>query len=251
MLCTLEQVQAIPGLGNVNVEFLNLLLIQADRAIKTYLKREIEICTYTHYFDGNNRPDIYLRCFPVIVDSTLAVYFDPLAFYGQAPSSATYTPFAPNTQLVLGTQFAIVTDNTPVGISPLGQSVVSNRGILRMLGGFGTFAGGFGFFGGFGYGSYGVYGNKLAGSRLPFWPFTYGGIKVIYNAGYETVPSDLQYACMMMVAYAVRVMPSGAPLSSESLGSYSYSIMNIALQTNPPELGSLARTLAPYREVSW
>lgn len=249
LLTTIELVQSIPGMQNQSPAFLTNCIGWASRAVQTFLKREICKQTYTEFRDGNYKPDIVLRHYPVYVDPTFAVYFDPQGYYGQAPISQNYTPFAPNTQLILGQQFALVLDNTPFGLNPYNQPVVSNRGIIRMIGGFGTGIYGYGF-GWFGYG-YGSYGGKLAGTKLPCWPFCYGGIKAVYNAGFDCPPQDIQFAVSLLVAYMVRTMPQGGPLSSESLGNYSYSIAQIALQTNPPELGSVARTLAPHREVSF
>jgi len=313
MLTDIVQVQAIVGMSNqaaAPVAWLNTLIGAASQAIKTYLKRDIELTSYIEYHNGNTQRDIICRQFPVLaaqtqiaagsdglalpqatinVNSTAGfcggtfgnpnaqpptisiqtgintyttvtytsttptsflgcsggsgtmsmqpnlnavftpvVWYDPQAQSGQAPNA-----FATGTQLVMGTQYMVVVDKGPN---------VSHRGLIRRIGGQGAAFVGF-------Y-SQDLFSGKLSAHRLPSWTRGDGNIKVAYSAGYNPVPFDIQYACSMLVAYMVRNMPSGGPLESETLGAYSYHILNLN-QTDVPELGSIARTLAPYRESSW
>ncbi len=313
----MEIVQALPGLSNLAaapVAFLNTLIGAADQAIKTYLKRDIELTAYTEFYNGTTQRDVILRQYPVLnaqttvaagsngavlpqaainVASTLGfhpgtagnpgatvpvlsvqvglttrttvsytgttatsftgcaggtgtlssatgannvgtpvVFFDQGGYFGQ-PQNA----FAPGTQMVQGTQFVAVLDDG-------GRK--SNRGLLRRIGGSGQ--GFVGFYPDI------MWSGKLGAYRLPTWPRGDGNIKVQYSAGYEPgkVPFDLQYAAAMLVSYMVRNMPSGAPLQSESLGAYTYQLLQGGQgMLDVPELGSLARTLAPFREVSF
>lgn len=158
------------------------------------------------------------------------VFFDPSAYGGQAPNAfANSSPTS--TQMILGNQFMVVPDK---------GGKVSNRGILRRIAGAG--AGFVGFY------PEVLFSGKLGGYKLPAWSRGDGNIKCMYSAGYRMVPFDLQYAAGMLVAYMVRNMPVGAILSSESLGAYSYSI--IQQSKDIPELGSLLTTLSYYREYS-
>jgi hypothetical protein len=163
--------------------------------------------------------------------ATPAVYYDPNGCWGQRPGG-----FGPGTQMIPGNHYAVVLDS---------KGRKSNRGLIRRVGGFGSNVGGFGHFSE----TWGL--GKLAAQRLPSWPRGDGDLKVYYAAGYEPgrVPYDLQHATAMLAAYLVRVSPTGSPLSSESLGSYSYSVLS---QSNEiPEIGSVQRILAQYRETSW
>lgn len=156
------------------------------------------------------------------------VFLDSNGMYGQSLSG-----FGPTTQLVQGNDYAVVLD----------EDRTSRRGLIRRVGG----AGG-GFWGGFWNAN--AYTGKLAGSRLPCWPFGEGNIKVQYSAGFrqDAIPFDLQYACAMLVAQMVRIQPTGANLSGENLGNYSYTTL---VNSEDPEIGEVRRTLASYREVSF
>lgn len=162
--------------------------------------------------------------------ATPVLFFDQQGYYGQNPNG-----FGSGTQLSPFTQYMVKLDKG-------GRS--SYQGLIQKVGGAG--AGFWGF-----YYPENVFSGKLAGYKQPYWPRGDGNIKLMYSAGYawNKLPQDLVYACSMLAAYMVRIMPSGQPLSSESLGAYSYSILQGSVDI--PELGSLPRTLAPYREVSF
>lgn len=165
------------------------------------------------------------------------VYVDPQGAWGQAPSA-----FGAGTQLTNGTMFAV----------QLGRGgVTSPQGILKRLG-----LGGAGFVGWGGYPqSYGVGYGKLAASRLPVWPLGYGNIKVIYPAGFSTVPADLVIAANQLVTFIARNQPlGGLTPSSEGYESYSYSLMGVTSGSSSsgyPELGSIRAVLIRYRDNAW
>jgi hypothetical protein len=158
------------------------------------------------------------------------VFFDPGGYWGQAPSA-----FAPGTLLVLGVQVVVDTDDS--------QGKISERGLLRRIGGSG--AGFVGFY------PENFYSGKLGAYRLPMWPRGDGNLKVLYSAGHQLgkIPLPLQNACKQLVAWMARNNPAGAPLASESLGGYSYSVLGQGEAI--PEIGSICRILARYREPSW
>ena len=102
---------------------------------------------------------------------------------------------------------------------------------------------------GFGYYPQAFNVGKLAASSLATWERGQGNIRVAYSAGWLTVPDDLQFACNMLAANMIRMQPKGTDLASESLGSYSYSVLQKSLSVPVPG-GSLGDILAYYREVS-
>ncbi len=165
------------------------------------------------------------------------VWLDMQGYGGQAPNSFAQPSTGTGAQLIFGQQYMVL---------PGQGGQTSGAGVLRRVGvGGGNFGqGGWWSSYGSGYAS-GV--NKLAASRLPYWPIGSGNIKVAYSSGHYPVPFDLQNACEMLVAQLVRINPTGANLSSESLGGYSYSVL---VGGENPELGEIRRTLASYRDSS-
>lgn len=165
------------------------------------------------------------------------VYVDPQGAWGQSP-----TAFGSGTQLTNGVMFAV----------NLGRGgVTSQSGILKRLG-----FGGAGFIGWGGFPqSYGTGFGKLAASRLPVWPLGYGNIKVIYPAGFATVPGDLVTAANQLVTYVARNQPlGGLTPSSEGYESYSYSLMAAnsgSSSSGDPELGTIRSVLVRYRDTPW
>jgi hypothetical protein len=64
-LTTLASVQNIPGMSVYTASFLQYEITSADRAIKSFLKRDIELAGYTEFFSGAETPDIVLKQYPV------------------------------------------------------------------------------------------------------------------------------------------------------------------------------------------
>ena len=123
---------------------------------------------------------------------------------------------------------------------------VSKRALLRRIGG--SVGTGWGW-SGYGYSQQQIQLGKLSAARLAGWPVGFGNLKVQYTAGWteDDMPSDLVYACQSLCAVMIRTQPIGALLSSESLGSYSYSILG---SSDNPEMGDVRRILSRYREIS-
>ncbi|MDE2100670.1 MAG: hypothetical protein KGL39_25725 [Patescibacteria group bacterium] len=174
---------------------------------------------------------------PVSVYSPV-IWYDPSSARGQSP-----TAFASGTQYLLGAHYMVITDMQGRGSSsPLPVGVqASKRGLIRRWGG------GPAQFAGFLW-PQNYYGDKLAGARHPCWPIGDGAVKVAWSAGYLQVPADLAGACAKLVSQLVRINPTGRDMSSENLGAYSYSVLSEAAD---PELGTIRRILARYRESSW
>ena len=154
------------------------------------------------------------------------VFFDPYGYWGQAPQTQNGVPFAAATIQVAGVNFAVQLNER----GRLGKS-----GLLTRLGGVGGWPQNIGR-------------NKLAAWRMPCWQTGQGDIKVLYSAGYEEVPGDLAAACTSLVANLVRNQPKGTDLSSEGLGSYSYSVLSAS---QDPDVGSVREVLTRYRDASW
>lgn len=59
------------------------------------------------------------------------------------------------------------------------------------------------------------------------WTKGRGNIKVVYTAGYSTLPEDLKLAvCQVCAAVRKRRTTGGSPLQSETIGRYAYQLMN-------------------------
>lgn len=232
-LTTIGNILLIPGMAALQTlypGYLEALIIYADQAIKSYLKRDININQYVEYYNGNGTPNIILNQYPVY-PSNLSVWFDPQGYWGQAPNA-----FASGTLLTQGTNYAVVIDS---------GGARSNRGLIQYLsGGPITMAQ-------FWLPNPPLFTGKLAATRPPCWPVGQGNLKVSYVAGFNPIPADLVYAAGMTIAYMARTMSQGGPLQSESFEAYSYSILQSITSGDVPELWTTAQILKAYRESSW
>ncbi len=220
MLTDLDTIKALYGVSDPGLDAqLSALLVAADRAIKDYLHRDIELTSYVEYYSGNGTRFLTLRQRPVV--SVTEVREDFSGFYGQGTAPI----FGSETLLVAGEDYALELD---------AGGTLSNSGRLirchtvwaqleRLY----------------------VPGrvSRDTGSAL-------GNIKVTYSAGYASVPDDLKYAVAMLVAYMRRVIKLGQNISSEKLGDYGYHLARTALR-DVPEVGSLRSILARYKEPCW
>ncbi len=81
-------------------------------------------------------------------------------------------------------------------------------------------------------------------------PLTYqanGNVKITYNAGYTTIPYDLQQACAVLVSNMRRIVTLGMPVISEGWSDYSYAVgaaANTVMGALPPDV---AAVLGRYR----
>jgi hypothetical protein len=73
------------------------------------------------------------------------------------------------------------------------------------------------------------------------------GLRVVYDAGFDVVPEDVQQACAEAVIDMMRLLAINPRLQSETLGSYSYSLGTALAEYALPK-PAMAR-LAPYRSV--
>lgn len=168
-----------------------------------------------------------------------SVWIDFTGNWGQRQpyNSSDAGPFSAGTIQVNGANFAVNLNR---------HEDKSRSGLLTRIGGYG--AGGW-------MGAWPSWGGQIGGIgklstyRLPCWPRGYGNIKVCYSAGYEDIPSDLQFAATSLVSQMARWQPVGGPLQSESLGAYSYSLL--VGSGNDMMVGEIRRILSRYQEMSW
>ena len=76
MLTTVERVLRLPGMSNqaaIPTAWLNDLVGDADAAVKSYLKRDIELTAYEEFYSGDTCRDIVCRQHPVLLGQTTAV----------------------------------------------------------------------------------------------------------------------------------------------------------------------------------
>ncbi len=145
---------------------------------------------------GNNSLYIAVKNRPVVLDDTLQVWYDPGAWWGQAPDAFSTSP--PSTLLQRGTDYALVTDE-PGG-------TVSRSGLLANI-------------------STGFWAAPICRTPGLLSPFLgqMGNIRVNSTAGYDPVPGDLAMGANLCIANVMRMGRYGIPVTSESMGAYSWS----------------------------
>lgn len=79
------------------------------------------------------------------------------------------------------------------------------------------------------------------------WPEGIGNIRVSYVAGYSTIPEDVQYAVHSLIARMREDQEHGRPVISETLGSYSYSLLSGKAEGQ--EMTSARSALLKYRSI--
>ncbi len=225
-LCTLAEVKLPLGIAVSTYDsLLQMCLDTADQSIRDYCKKNFEQTSYTHYYDGHALQDLTLRQRPVI--SVTSVYLDQKGGYGQGPGA-----FGASTLLSPGSDYLLVIDDKTGNYSQSGILRRTNLGSSSSL-------------------PLTWSGTLSGGSNTAFWPRGSGNIKVVYVAGYATVPAPVKHACAFLAGRLyLGAGKQGQLASSESLGSYSYSLMNDH-GGKYPELATMRQLLSPYREVAF
>lgn len=82
------------------------------------------------------------------------------------------------------------------------------------------------------------------------WPEGQGNIRAIYTAGYsnDAMPADVQLAVHQLVARVKAGRAQGGVMQSETLGSYSYTLLTGA--TDDAELLGVRSALMKYRNIA-
>jgi hypothetical protein len=208
-----------------------LLCDQVDSHVKNELQRDIERVVYpggaingtgdSGYYDGDGSRFIRPKQYPIL-EGTVSAWLDYTGRFGKNPDGS----FATATQLVEGTDFVLVTD----GCLPGTTTKCSYSGLIERVNGVWPRLRRF-----------------TPGQISPNAGSLLGCIKLVYSAGFSTVPPDLQLACCEILAYVRRNRKKGGPIQSEGLGAYHYAMAGVS---DAPELGSARRVLARYRRVA-
>lgn len=164
------------------------LIAHVDAAIKRHLRQNIESATYTEFYSGDGTPHLFLRQLPVTGITSIHVRSD--AYWTNANFTSDYL-------LTEGTDYAVQWK----------QASLCESGIVRRIGNVWPGA------------LIDSRANLLNGPRID-----QGNIKVVYTAGYATVPSDIKWAAIMSVKQAEASIAGGGPVMSESHEYYSYTL---------------------------
>ena len=211
---------------------LDLCVSAAEAAVRSYLRRGYaraafaswpESSSDVFFLSGSGRNELCLPFLPVT--TITSVKLDTGGFYGKASGS-----FGSGTALTEGTDFVLDYND---------DDAVSASGILFRLSGTPPSATSFHAWADLPASRR----STLAARMLPVWPRVAGCVRVEATCGFASVPADISTACMML-AQSIRLMAvrGGYIASSESLGSYSTSIL-----ANSPVMGDARSMLARYR----
>lgn len=82
------------------------------------------------------------------------------------------------------------------------------------------------------------------------WPLGDGNIKVVYTAGYTTIPADLELAVNSLVGAVRKMAEAGgaAPIAGETIGRYSYYLLSNPSQAAAAGVVAAVSVLSSYRE---
>lgn len=189
------------------------LVAAAQEAILAYIGRPVASAERTEYYSGiAGSPYIRLNVWPVI--SVAHVYNDPNLNYGEN------TSITDPAELTLGLDYVIVRESVAGGKAGLLEYIMGGTGPGALTSPPGP--------------SYFARGMTTAARAASFsWPVGQGNIKVVYTAGYATIPEDLKIAEAYQAQWMKRIgRNAGQNLVSESWGQYSYT------QASGPPLGN-------------
>jgi len=191
----------------------------AEAVIKKYCDRDFESATYTEFYRGENKNWFCLKQTPVT--SITSIHLDRTGYYGKNPDGS----FQTADLLVEGVDYVLDWKNASL----------SETGIVYRIN------------------EVWPYFNRetRSGSGTLSWIFTPspGNIKVVYVAGYATIPQDIQMAVAMLVAEEQKSLPRGGTVFSERIGDYSYEMAGERMMGKLQAIGSLRQILSRYREV--
>jgi hypothetical protein len=172
------------------------MIDEAIDAVKSYCNNgELEATEYTQILDSPPTTAIILPYTPVVIDSE-----DSESFQLWKNDSANGDPSLFTDEFLLEMYLDYVLDIGPANIT------TSDTGIVRFMNR-----------------AVGVnYERPLYSLGLKIVPIR-KSIKVVYTAGYETIPPRLQAALNLIVRKLYNMRKLGIPMNSESLNGYSYS----------------------------
>ncbi len=221
ILADVKTTLGIPSSVTNEDQLLSLVIQWCSDAITEWTGRNFASQSYTEVYCGNGTPYLPLNQRPVT--AVASVYLDELAYFGQASGA-----FAASTELVQGQDYAIYVDQ------PDGSS---RAGLLFNINGW-----------------WPIPINYTPGLITPVIGPPVGNIQVTYTAGYAAIPSQIEMACVMLVARVRKMRFYGQMLDSESYEEYSYKLTAphpgmtaITAGLMSPEISSI---LARFREVA-
>lgn len=216
-LTTAATIKTILGVSDTSLDaVLAVLIPQADEMIKGYLGREIEQATYTEYYSGTGSQALILNQTPV--QSITSVNEDSGGYFGDGTDA-----FPVASLLVEGTDYVLRKDDAT-------NTEVSKSGILYRIGK-----------------AWPRPYSRLRGQLASAPGLGLGNIKVVYVAGWATVPADIQFAANKLVTSMLQSRSLQGPLESESIEDYSYTIMGAEDQSKM--LDSVKGSLSRYKKV--
>lgn len=221
---TLTEAKAFAGIVTTDVTrdaSLAAIIAEATDAVKRHCQNgELEATEYTQILPLSSYPAFILPFAPVIYDPDADTPI-PFSLYVNRDANGNPALFTSDFLLTMYSDYAL--DFGPT------NATTSDSGIVRFLNGVLT-------------------ANRerplysLATKVIP----TYGAVKVVYTAGYQTVPPAIKAALNLIVRKVWHARKLGVPLVAESLNGYSYSAQNAAtmdgLITGDPTVRKLLAT---------
>lgn len=218
-LTTVSAIKAHLGIASNDLsqdERLERFRLGVEAVILNKLGRDdLATTTYTEYYAGNGLLQLVLRNRPV--QSITSIYEDEAALYGYASGA-----FPSTTLLVAGTDYVLQRDGGPLDI---GRSGI----VIRI----GT--------------TWPAASVEIESLLTRGVTEAVGNLKVVYVAGYATIPADIALTVHQLVAELLNSARSGGAMQSETLDYYTYIKAN-ATQLMA-SLVSVKSLLAPYVEV--
>ncbi len=194
-LTTRAIVKARLGIASTDTSqdaLIDTLVEEADSAVKEHIGLNIEQGTYTEYYKGNGTRALVLRERPV--QSITSIHVDNDGYFGFGSS-----PFATADLLTAGTDYAL---------DYVSSGEYSKSGIVYRVGTVWPSV------------------SVDVGLLSPQQAKALGNIKVVYVAGFATVPKVYQEMATKYTCWKFKTDGSAGLLSSESISdtSYSYSL---------------------------
>jgi hypothetical protein len=171
------------------------MLLEAEDAVKKYLRQGIESASYTSYISGGPFTTFVLPQVPVSLSG--------FAVYRNDSASGDPADFGADNLLTMYEDYVLDT-------SPADNST-SVTGMVRSLAG-----------------AWGYYRERPLGTLASKWVLDPKNIKVTYTAGYATVPASIVLAVHLLTSKIWHMRKRGFPVTSESLNGYSYSAQGTA-----------------------
>jgi hypothetical protein len=175
-----------------------------------------------------------------------SVWYDPNGGYGDGPGTNPGGPYAAPSLLLPGIDYSLQRDSA--------DGMTSNSGKLIRLASVFAFLGMGGAWNPYGS-TWGGLNERatLSAPLKPLWPnWPPGSIRVMYAAGYTSIPQDLTTACNGLATWMWRNAVSGLiQMSRSSFNGYSASIIQAMDWLKAEgELGGVRAILSHYRKVA-